>query len=231
MSWGFGIDIYTNRNGNWTAKAQGLNADFLKSISGIRGSLDEEIPPVWNKDEILQAECHKTDTMEKAYQFTISKEDAAKVLKKVLGNEIDCNTEEEVKQYEQYRLDDATVLNDAVEHKNNTVAVYLIENVSRYDHNQGYFYNVDSFVSYRDKLLQKYKELLKSQFDFERLKSSLDYLKLSSEEKENVLSEFNYTEDDIQETEYKIDAVVGIINILNFYEQFDDEVIAYIYYE
>lgn len=231
MSWGFGIDIYTKKNGSWTTKAQGLNADFLKSISEIRGSLDEEIPSVWNKDDNLQVECHKTDTTEKTYQFTISKEDAAKVLKKVLGDEIDCNTKEEVKRYEKYRLDDTTVLNDAVEHKNNTVAVYLLENVSRYDHNQGYFYNVNSFISYRDKLIQKYKELLKSQFDFERLKSSLDYLKLNSEEKENVLSEFSYTENDIQETEYKIDAVVGIINILNFYEQFDDEVIAYIYYE
>ena len=62
------------------------------------------------------------------------------------------------------------------------------------------------------------KKLYYKKFEWENLKKSLEYLKLSNEEKENVCSEYEYLDEDIGDTEYKLDSFNYFIHLFEYME-------------
>lgn len=223
MSWGMYVDVYVrNDKDEWTCKAANMSADFLKSLCDIRGRLSDKIAQYFlSKNESFEKAFHSNDEMEKKYLFSIPKDKTSYVpLDKVLTV-----SKERAEELKKYKISD-TDLNSLKD----GVGVYVNE---KYDHSlkHGSFYNVHSFAEYRDSLQREYDNLILKRKEFEDLKKSLDYLKLNEDEKENVNSEYSYIDDDIDETFYKLHSAIGMVVLLNFYEQYDEEAVAYIYSE
>lgn len=224
MSWGMYVDIYVRNNKNeWTCKAANMSADFLKNLCDIRGQLSDKIVQYYlSKNESFEKAFHSNDGMEKKYLFSIPRDKAPYVpLDKVLT--VSKERAEELKKYKISDTDFKSLTTDGV-------GVYVNE---KCDHSLKYgsFYNVHSFAEYRDNLQKEYDDLIIKRKNFKDLKKSLNYLKLNEDEKENVNSEYSYIDDDIDEILYKLHSAIGMVVLLNFYEQYDDEAVAYIYSE
>jgi glucan phosphorylase len=66
--------------------------------------------------------------------------------------------------------------------------------------------------------------------DWERTRKSLDYQKLSEEEKANVGDEYECLDEDITEYRCKYEAAVSMANILDFYsKEYGTKVVAYMF--
>lgn len=222
MSWGVYTDIFVKKDGKWSNVAFGKNTDFLKNLCEYRERLSDDIIPIDAPKDLI----------EYAHSFDTEKEEYATFVKKVrIPTEEDklVLPKEEIKKYSNDEPDIKEYLATPEEERNKKyVELYYKVKISHFDDN-GNFYNIGSFASVRDKLEREYKDILKKKFKYEELKSSLDYLKLSDEEKENVNSEYDYLDEELEETEYKLNAAISIISILDFFDDYKtDEVVAYI---
>lgn len=92
-----------------------------------------------------------------------------------------------------------------------------------YKHKNNYngkFYDYKSFIDKKKELDAEYKKHLEKKFFSENLLKSLDYMKLSEEEKENVNETFLYVDENIEETEAQIAACNYFITLVSW---FDDD--------
>ena len=103
---------------------------------------------------------------------------------------------------------------------------------------QGNFYNIDSFNSLRQKFEKKYESKLREFNKIDELKNSMDYMKLSSDEKSNFLEEYEFKKECLTEIKDVIDTCLYFENVLDYLSEFeteddveDREVIIFIYGE
>lgn len=103
---------------------------------------------------------------------------------------------------------------------------------------QGNFYNIDSFNSLKQKFEKKYESKLKEFNKIDELKSSIEYMKLSSDEKSNFLEEYEFKKECLTEVKDVIDTCMYFENVLDYLSEFetentieDREVIIFIYGE
>ena len=208
---------------------------MLKNLCDTRGTLMQEITTS-NLDDVdlesLNVLVHEHDRHDFKYRGCLKKEDWEKldVKSRVIceeGTAKDCGIlidESDVKKITFASASD--YMNDT--NKDDYVNIYT-ESVEERGYGQGQFYDQNSFYSLEKDLKKKYKELIIKRYEWERMKTSLEYCKLSDEEKENVSSEFEYLDEDIQETEFQIIAINQFCGILEMYGDYDTKVVAYIY--
>ena len=103
---------------------------------------------------------------------------------------------------------------------------------------QGNFYNLDSFKSLRQNFEKKYESKLKEFNKIDELKSSIEYMKLSSDEKSNFLEEYEFKKECLTEIKDVIDTCIYFENVLDYLSESetentieDREVIIFIYGE
>jgi len=96
---------------------------------------------------------------------------------------------------------------------------------------KGHFYNMSTFRNYANKLRDEYNALILKKGRMQRIQNSLKYMALSEERKENVLSEYEYLDEEIEDTENKLNACLYVIGILEYYDDFDNRAYVYIYSE
>lgn len=83
----------------------------------------------------------------------------------------------------------------------------------------------DSLATYT-KMLEKAKA---KKAKWETMQTSLDYLKLSGEEKENVLESFAYVDEDIEYTESAVAALNQMIGTLELFSNYDETAYLYVF--
>lgn len=127
-----------------------------------------------------------------------------------------CNEKEWKKLTNNEKNDDFHFLmSDWIKHDiNKYVNIYI--KVTK-THN-GNFYDINSFISKRKELEDKMKKLYYKKFEWENLKKSVEYLKLSNEEKENICSEYEYLDEDIEDIEYGLDSCNYFIHLFEYME-------------
>lgn len=103
---------------------------------------------------------------------------------------------------------------------------------------QGNFYNLNSFNSLRQSFDKKYESKLKEFNKIDEFKSSIEYMKLSSDEKSNFLEEYELKKECLTEIKDVIDTCIYFENVLDYFSEFetentieDREVIIFIYGE
>lgn len=103
---------------------------------------------------------------------------------------------------------------------------------------QGNFYNLDSFKSLRQNFEKKYESKLKEFNKIDELKNSIEYMKLSSDEKNNFLEEYEFKKECLTEIKDVIDTCIYFENVLDYLSESetentieDREVIIFIYGE
>lgn len=103
---------------------------------------------------------------------------------------------------------------------------------------QGNFYNIESFNNLRQNFEKKYESKLKEFNNIDELKSSIEYMKLSSDEKSNFLEEYELKKECLTEIKDIIDTCIYFENVLDYFSEFetenfieDREVIIFIYGE
>ena len=99
-------------------------------------------------------------------------------------------------------------------------------------------YNLDSFKSLRQNFEKKYESKLKEFNKIDELKSSIEYMKLSSDEKSNFLEEYEFKKECLTEIKDVIDTCIYFENVLDYLSESetentieDREVIIFIYGE
>lgn len=240
MGWCVGIDIYTKKEKeDWKAEVTSNYWFRAKTLCSLRGTLDDDIEEASLTKEdrdTLELLEKKNDIVVSDYVATVSKEDWEKLNKEpdfessFNGDEnrfyISCAFEETVKKHQ---VDGAIILKTPEnEREKKFVSVYKKNKISR-GYN-GNFYDSSSFFRYADKVLERLKELIVDKANWEKTRKSLDYLKLSLEEKQNVDEEFQYIEEEIEETLSKYNAAISMAGVLEFYEkEYYTSVVAYMY--
>ena len=235
MSWYMCFDIYTKTKGVWTNRIHDKDFSMLKNLCDTRGTLMQEITTS-NLDDVdlenLNVLVHEYDRHDSEYRGCLKREEWEKldIKSRVIceeGTAKDCGIlidESDVKKITFASASD--YMNDT--NKDDYVNIYT-ESVEERGYGQGQFYDQNSFYSLEKDLKKKYKELIIKRYEWERMKTSLEYCKLSDEEKENVSSEFEYLDEDIQETEFQIIAINQFCGILEMYSDYDTKVVAYVY--
>ena len=103
------------------------------------------------------------------------------------------------------------------------------ESFTERGYGRGEFYTAGCFYNLLETILENYKKVIEKQHDWEKLQNSLDYLKLSEEEKENVSSQFEYLEEEIEYVKNNLVAINQVIGALQLFEDYDTQVVAFIY--
>lgn len=78
---------------------------------------------------------------------------------------------------------------------------------------------------FEKKLLEREKEIILQMEKFKQIKNSIDYLKLSSEEKENVDESFYFEDEDLEEVRYQLYSLhflLGLISTSRFVGYYSD---------
>jgi hypothetical protein len=233
------MDIYTKKkDGCWQNKVNSVEYYWLKSLCGSRGYLSASIPTAKLSDE--DHEILKTLTREYDYhsydyfgsvtketfesldfptRFVEDKENGIKpgyLVSKENAEKISCVSPEEW-------------LNTPTEELDTKYIKIYTESFTERGCGRGDFYTVDCFYDLRETILEDYKKVIAKQHDWEKLQGSLDYLKLSEEEKENVSSQFEYLDEEIEEIENRLVAINQVIGALQLFEDYDTQVVAFIY--
>lgn len=148
-----------------------------------------------------------------AVEYSENKEEEIKNLLKLLKEDFDYKTYIALSE-EQRKEEDAKYYNLFIK--------------TRYYYT-GEFYNVKSFIY----TLAKYEKLLKDakykKHRWNKIKSSIEYCKLSDEEKENVALEFDYIEGDVEEYKTAVNSLKDLIGTLRFFSGYDEDAYFYIY--
>lgn len=241
MSWYMCMDIYTKKKGcDWQNKANSVEYSWLKSLCDLRGCLDEAIPTAKLSDEdheILKKMTREYDYHNYDYFGSVTKETFAALdfpTRFVADENHGIKPgylvgKEDTKKISCVSVDD-WINTPTVELDEKYIKIYT-ESFAERGNGRGGFYTVDCFYGLREAILENYKKVIAKQQGWEELQNSLDYLKLSDEEKENVSSQFEYLDEEIEEVENKLVAINQVIGVLQFFEDFEVEVVAYIYYD
>ena len=96
---------------------------------------------------------------------------------------------------------------------------------------KGQFFKASSFHTYADKLQDEYDKLVLKKGRMQRIQNSLKYMALNDERKENVMSEYNFLDDEIDDVLGKISACLYVIGVLEYYDEWDKPAYAFIYSE
>lgn len=239
MSWYMCMDIYTKKKGcDWQNKVNSIEYSCLKNLCGSRGCLDETIPAAKLSDEdheILKKMTREYDYHSYDYFGSVTKETFATfdfpttfitdeehgnkpgyLVSKENAEKISCVSPEEYLKTPTEELDQKYI------------KIYT-ESFTERGYGRGEFYTVDCFYNLLETILENYKKVIEKQHDWEKLQNSLDYLKLSEEEKENVSSQFEYLEEEIEYAENNLVAINQVIGALQLFEDYDTQVVAFIY--
>lgn len=240
MSWYMCMDIYTKKKGcDWQNKVNSVEYSWLKNLCDYRSYLDKAIPAAKLSDEdreVLKKMTREYDYHSYNYFGSVTKETFATfdfpttfitdeehgnkpgyLVSKENAEKISCVSPEEYLNTPTEELDQKYI------------KIYTESFTERgYGYN-GEFYTVDCFYNLRETLLEDYKKVIKKQHDWEKLQNSIDYLKLSEEEKENVSSQFEFLDEEIEEIENKLISINQVIGALQLFEDYDTQVVAFIY--
>ena len=239
MSWYMCMDIYTKKKGyDWQNKVNSVEYSWLKNLCGSRGCLDETIPAAKLSDEdheILKKMTREYDYHSYDYFGSVTKETFATFdfpTKFIEDNEngikpgylVSKENAEKI-----YCVSPEEYLNTPTEELDQKYIKIYTESFTERGYGHGEFYTVDCFYNLRETLLEDYKKVIKKQYDWEKLQNSLNYLKLSEEEKENVSLQFEYLDEEIEEIENKLISINQVISVLQLFEDYDTQVVAFIY--
>jgi len=239
MSWYMCMDIYTKKKDDcWQNRINSVEYSWLKNLCDSRGCLDEAIPTAKLSDEdheILKALTREYDYHSYDYFGSVTKETFASLdfptrfiedeengikpgylVSKENAEKISCVSPEEW-------------LNTPTEELDTKYIKIYTESFTERGYGRGEFYTVDCFYNLRETILEDYKKVIEKQHDWEKLQNSLDYLKLSEEEKENVSSQFDYLDEEIEEVETRLISINLVIGALQLFEDYDTQVVAFIY--
>lgn len=234
MSYDLTGDIYTKKkDGGWECREHDMSFNFLKCLVDGRGNLDwESYAPARLSDadeKELESLARTFDYDGYSYIGSMTKESFAGLDVKTRIAEHDGRTVYVVEKADAKNVLPACVVSDDIlrmspDERKELDDFYFIEKEER-GYGDGRFLDTDSFASQRDKLQRELRELYLKKDRYERLKESVEYLKLSSEEKENVDSSYpyGYLDEEIEETECKVDSLVSVIGILDWYSQYPSE--------
>lgn len=241
MSWDLMGDIYTRKkDGEWVCREHSMLFNGLKRLAEPRDNLDWEdyASARISEDDTkeLEARTHVYDY--DSYNFICS-------LKKEVADEIDVAercaehegrlvhivAEEDADKISGKAVPSEEILRMSSEERNTLLDFYYIKKEER-GYGDGRFFDIDSFAPQRDRLQRELRELYLKKDRYDRLKESLEYLKLSEEEKENVDNSYpyDYLDEQISETEHKLDSLISIIGILDYYKDWEEDfAVLYLY--
>lgn len=98
-----------------------------------------------------------------------------------------------------------------------------------YTYQGGKLLNVDSLKESLETYTKMLEKAKVKKAKWEETQTSLDYLKLSSEEKENVLESFTYVDEDIEYAECAIAALNQMIGTLELFSNYDEPAYLYVF--
>lgn len=236
MSWYMMFDIYSKKKGSdWQNEFHCIEYHWLKNLTDTRGVLSSSISPL-ELDDLeyiaLKKLTRNYDYHNFKYQGCLKVSDFRDIDVKSLVIETDDKKggilvkECDLNKFPFISANDYMKFSD--EEKASCVNIYTEEYTER-GCGHGNFYSVSSFYLFRDKCFEKLKELYAKQRRWKEIKESFDYMKLNSEEKENVENEFLYLDEEIEEAESELISVNQFIGVMEAFGDFDKEVVAYIY--
>lgn len=240
MSWGMFVDIYVKKDGKWTCKEVSKNFDTLKSLCDYRETLSEEISTAHLADEdkkVLQDFLEQNKWENHNYIDSLTPEnfeklDAPTHFEEWAGGQKGyvLNDVSDKKKVEELGLGEKILQVD----RKSLYEIYYISKEER-GYGKGDFYREGAFRDFLEKREIKLLDLLKQKFELTEKQNSLEYLKLSSEEKENVDESLNdklsYLDEEIEEAQQECRAASAMAGILDFYCEFADDAVAYIFGE
>ena len=234
MSWYIGADIYQKKDGVWKCIVANKFHYALKSLCETRGLIDDDIYPCSLSSEdkdALNALLHEHDYQVTTFIGKVDRDVWAELdVPSFIDNEGRVIVDpKDVKKVQEKCLDYQDYIKMEDSEKEGYIDVYYVK-VEERGYGNGRFYNVKSFHHYIDERENKLQSLLDKKRRRSEIEDSLDYLKLSADEKSNVLEEFDYLDEDIGETKSALDAANMVVSVLEFfsdrdYEDYDDMVI------
>ena len=105
---------------------------------------------------------------------------------------------------------------------------------------RGHYYDYKDFTDLKEKLKTKYDGQIRRLIKLENIKDSVDYFKLSNEEKDDFLCTIDDLKEEINDIEWGIEACSYFMSIIDFYEDIHEDdntyydpkhVIAYIWHD
>lgn len=225
MSWYVGADIYQKDKNGWKCLVANKYHLPLKQLCENRSQIDDNIFPCDLSDDdkkSLEELVHEHDYEEEVFIGKIEEE-------VFLGMNLSCFhkgeklmvNEEDVEKVQKKCIELKDYVNlDSKEVEEKYVDVYYIK-IEERGYGNGRFYNVESFSTFIENLEDRLLELNKKKETKERIESSLDYLKLSCQEKQNVMDEFDYLDEDILETKSRLSAANTVVSVLEFFSEDD----------
>lgn len=236
MSWYMFFDIYTKKkDSDWVCQLHEVEYSQLKSLCDNRGCLSDSISPTKLGDvdyKTLKELTRDYDYHEFVYQGCLRSEDWKDTDVRSVVIETDDKRggllvdKENLSKIKFLDVKDFMMLSEA--EKKSCVNIYTEKYTERGD-GRGGFYSISSFSEIKDKIFNKLEELFTKKSRWKALQESLDYLKLSPEEKQNVSDEHERLNEEIEHVENKLASVSQIIGVMEAFDDFNTEVVAYIY--
>ena len=118
--------------------------------------------------------------------------------------------------------------NDYLTKKENYDNIYVKKRLSY----NGNLYDSQSFINYINQQQNELKKLYEQKYEYSNIKKSINYLKLSYEEKENIDNSFNFIDGDIEYSTNTIRVAQSILDIGEYLvDTFDNDILYYIYFD
>lgn len=218
MSWYVGADIYVKENDNWKSVVENKFYLLFKNLCETRGSFYDELEPAAiSKDdkEALKKLLEKHITYEETFVGYIKEDDLKDFKIEKKENKFFIGEEDVCKIYNK----------TSFKKEDGLVDLYCMRKENR--GHGGDFFDINSFLNLKRKFkdeLSKYKKAIKKQNE---IKNSIEYLKLSEKEKENVNDSFFISKECIEDIKYIIKALNTAISLLDFFEE--DDVVIYLF--
>lgn len=218
MSWYVGADIYVKENDNWKSVVENKFYLLFKNLCETRGSFYEELQPAAiSKDdkEVLKKLLEKHITYEETFVGYVKEDDLKEFKIEKKENKFFIGEEDVCKIYNK----------TSFKKEDGLIDLYYMRKEDR--GHGGDFFDINSFLNLKRKFkdeLSKYKKSLKKQ---SKIKNSIEYLKLSEEEKENVNDSFFISEEIVEDIKSIIKALDTAISLLDFFEE--DNALMYLF--
>ena len=201
----------------------------LKSLAECRSRL--EIDPLYNIPKIVSDKIEKyTEYTDDVYVATINKTDLEKLKEQNIDYTIKTSLEDEVvflkleddiEKVKSLNVDTGAVL----KHSDKFYVVYFAEK----KHFDGELYNEQCFESALMDYENKLEKLFEKKVKCNQALISVDYMKLSSEEKENVNDEMGDIDEDIIFLKSKIAACQKVLGLFEVAFDYDYETLIFVY--
>lgn len=218
MSWYVGADIYIKENDSWKSVVENKFYLPFKNLCETRGSFYEELESaVLSKDdkEVLKKLLEKHITYEETFVGYIKEDDLK-----------DFKVEKKENKFFIKEKDVCKIYNKtSFKKEDGLIDLYYMRKEDR--GHSGDFFDINSFLNLKRKFkdeLSKYKKAIKKQNE---IKNSIEYLKLSEKEKENVNDSFFISKEYIEDIKYIIKALDTAISLLDFFEE--DDAVMYLF--